>query len=121
MAEGFARALSPAGWEIESAGLDPHGVNPRAIQVMQEVGVDISHHTSDLLDPAKLPHYDVIITLCGDANERCPVTPSTVRRLHWPFPDPARAEGTEEQILARFREVRDGIRAKVERFFAGEE
>lgn len=117
MAEGFARTMAPKGWVIESAGLEPHGVNPRAVRAMTEVGIDISHHTSDELDPEKLPTYDVIITLCGDANERCPITPPSVRRIHWPFPDPARATGTEEEIMEHFREVRDGIRRKVEEFF----
>ncbi|MCL6615297.1 MAG: arsenate reductase (thioredoxin) [Firmicutes bacterium] len=121
MAEGFARALAGDRFEVYSAGLEPAGVNPRAVQVMHEVGIDISGQTSDPIDPEILPKVDLIVTLCGDAADRCPVTPPQVRRLHWPLEDPARATGTEEEILARFRQVRDEIRRRVESLFAEED
>lgn len=121
MAEGFARALAGDRFEVYSAGLEPAGVNPRAVQVMHEVGIDISGQTSKPIDPEILLKVDLIVTLCGDAADRCPVTPPQVRRLHWPLEDPARATGTEEEILARFRQVRDEIRRRVESLFAEED
>jgi len=113
MAEGFARALAGDRWEVYSAGLEPAGVNPRAVQVMREVGIDISGQTSDPISSDLLSEVDLIVTLCGDAAERCPVTPPEVRRLHWPLEDPARATGSEEEVLAKFRRVRDEIRRRI--------
>lgn len=113
MAEGFARQLLPATWQVASAGLEAQGVNPRAISVMQEVGVDISAQQSTCLDPSALAQATMIVTLCGDARDHCPVTPATVTREHWPLPDPAQATGTPEQQLAVFRAVRDEIRQRV--------
>lgn len=121
MAEGFVKAMAGDYWEVASAGLEPAGVNPRAVQVMREVGIDISGQASKPIDPELLPKVDLIVTLCGDAADRCPVTPPHVRRLHWPLADPARATGTEEEILARFREVRDEIRRRVESLLAEED
>ncbi len=103
-------------WEVWSAGIRPVGVNPRAVSVMLEDGVDISTHTSDPLDPDLLSRMDVVVTLCGDAEETCPLTPPGVRRIHWPLPDPARAEGTEDDIVSEFRKVRDEIRRRVLEF-----
>ena len=88
------------------------------MQVMAEAGVDISGHTSKAIDPETLNTADVVVTLCGDARDTCPVTPPGVRRLHWPLEDPARATGTEEEILNKFRQVRDEIRKRVEELFA---
>ncbi|OAT80319.1 arsenate reductase (thioredoxin) [Desulfotomaculum copahuensis] len=113
MAEGFARALTGGQWEVSSAGTAPAGVNPRAVKVMAEAGVDISGHTSKAIDLDLLNSVDVVVTLCGDAAESCPVTPTGVRRIHWPLPDPARAAGTEEEITAAFRVVRDEIKERV--------
>lgn len=113
MAEGFARQMLGSDWEVYSAGIEPAGLNPRAVEVMREVEIDISHHTSDPIDPALLAACDLVITLCGDARDRCPVTPPTVKRRHWPLEDPARATGSEEKIMAKFREVRDEIAARV--------
>ena len=113
MAEGFARALAGDQWEVHSAGTAPAGVNPRAVKAMAEAGVDISGHTSKAIDPALLKSSDAVITLCGDAAESCPVTPPGVKRIHWPRPDPARAAGTEEEIMAVFRAVRDEIKERV--------
>jgi arsenate reductase len=114
MAEGFARQLLGDRWEVASAGLAPRPVDPRAVAVMAEVGVDISRQASKPLDPELLTRAALVVTLCGDAEERCPVTPPHVRRLHWPLPDPARATGTEAEVLATFRAVRDAIRRRVE-------
>ncbi|MEW6227036.1 MAG: arsenate reductase (thioredoxin) [Bacillota bacterium] len=114
MAEGFLRALGGDKWEAYSAGLDPRGVNPRAIEAMKEVGIDISHQTSKGIDPRLIDEVDMVITLCGSADEACPVTPPHVRRIHWPLEDPARATGTPGQVLNTFRRVRDEIRRRVE-------
>lgn len=113
MAEGFARALAPADWVIASAGVETHGLNPRAVQVMAEVGIDISQHTSKRIDPAYLNSSDVVVTLCGDARDKCPMTLPTVDRRHWPLPDPAQATGSEAEVLATFRQVRDDIQTRV--------
>jgi arsenate reductase len=117
MADGFLKALGAEQYEVRSAGLEAHGLNPRAVQVMSEVGVDISHHTSDVIDRETLERADYIITLCGHADEHCPVVvnPQAVR-WHWGFEDPAKASGTEEEIMAKFREVRDQIKQRIEQF-----
>jgi arsenate reductase (thioredoxin) len=83
---------------------------------MKDAGVDISTQTSDLIDPTILNRADYLITLCGDANDICPVTPPRVQRIHWGLPDPAKAMGTEAEIEAKFNEVRDDIRDRVQRF-----
>ncbi|TGD19989.1 arsenate reductase (thioredoxin) [Levilactobacillus suantsaiihabitans] len=113
MAEGFARALAPSDWVIASAGVETHGLDPRAVQVMAEVGIDISQHTSKLIDRAYLNSSDVVVTLCGDARDKCPMTPPTVERRHWPLADPAQATGDEAAVLTTFRQVRDDIQTRV--------
>ncbi|MBU7472629.1 arsenate reductase (thioredoxin) [Lactiplantibacillus pentosus] len=113
MAEGFARQLLPAGWEVASAGVEVHGVNPLAVQVMAEIGIDIRQQTSKLIDPEYLAQCAVVVTLCGDARDRCPVTPPTVTRLHWPLPDPAQAPGSPAEKIPGFRQVRDQIQAQI--------
>ncbi|HHW44152.1 arsenate reductase (thioredoxin) [Desulfofundulus thermobenzoicus] len=113
MAEGFARAMAGDKWDVYSAGTNPVGINPRAVQVMAEAGVDISGRTSKAIDPEILHSADVVVTLCGDAHESCPLTPPAVKRIHWPLEDPARTTGTEEEIMAKFREVRDEIKKRV--------
>jgi len=96
--------------KIYSAGVETHGVNPRAIATMQEDGIDISHHTSNnVLEYQGLP-VDFVITVCDNAKERCPVFPSNAQQFHYNFPDPAKATGTEEEIMAQFRSVRDMIK-----------
>ncbi|MDI9259376.1 arsenate reductase (thioredoxin) [Alicyclobacillus sendaiensis] len=120
MAEGWARHLGGERIEVQSAGIEAHGLNPRAVQVMQEVGIDISHHRSKLIDPDFLEQADYVITLCGDANDRCPVTPPHVKRLHWGFPDPAKATGSEDDVLNQFRQVRDAIGAQIRAFLEEE-
>lgn len=120
MAEGYLRSLAQGRVEALSAGIEAHGKNPRAISVMAEDGVDISAQESTRLTEAMLADVDLVVTVCGHADEHCPVLPPSTRRLHWPLTDPARAEGTEEQIIAQFRAVRDEVRARVERLLADE-
>jgi len=109
MAEGFARHYGGEHLEVYSAGISPVGVNPRAVAVMKEVGIDISGQTSKPIDLNILEQADFIITLCGDARETCPVVPAKVEKRHWPLEDPARAGGTEDDIMSKFRSVRDQI------------
>ncbi|MEX0607158.1 MAG: arsenate reductase ArsC [Halofilum sp. (in: g-proteobacteria)] len=118
MAEGFARALAVDGTGAASAGIDPHGQNPRAIAAMNEVGIDISGQQSTRLNDAMLASADLVVTVCGDADEQCPLLPPGTRKVHWPLPDPARARGTEDEIAAEFRSVRDDIRARVHALLA---
>lgn len=120
MAEGWARHLGGDKVEVYSAGIETHGLNLRAVEVMKEAGVDISHHTSDLIDSDRLSRADYVITLCGDANDKCPVTPPQVNRLHWGFEDPAKATGSEEEVTAKFQEVRDAIRDRIAKFLEEE-
>ncbi|MFB9274429.1 arsenate reductase (thioredoxin) [Cohnella cellulosilytica] len=115
MAEGFMKALGGHLCEVKSAGLEAHGLNPRAVEAMKEAGVDISSHTSDVIDPDILNRAAYVITLCGHADEHCPVVSNPgVIRWHWGFDDPAKATGTEEEIREQFRAVRDAIRSRVE-------
>ncbi|MDY0323289.1 MAG: arsenate reductase (thioredoxin) [Candidatus Carbobacillus sp.] len=116
MAEGFGRKYLGDRYDVISAGIYAHGINPLAIKAMAEKGIDISTQQSKTIDRALLDRADLVITLCGDAYDTCPPTPPHVRRLHWEFPDPARAEGSEEERLAFFRKVRDGIEARIRAF-----
>jgi len=119
MAEGFARQLAPAGYTVASAGLEPKGyIHPRAILVMQEAGIDIRHQTSKTFEASQAKKYDLVITLCGNAEERCPALPPGVSRTHWPLPDPAKANGSPEAVMESFRRVRDEIGELVRRLFA---
>jgi len=113
MAEGFARHYGKGLVEASSAGLEPRGLNPFAVRVMAEEGIDISSQRSKALEISQAERMDVVITVCGNAEERCPVLPPPVKRLHWPIEDPARFTGTEEETLARFRAIRDEIKARV--------
>jgi arsenate reductase len=116
IAEGFAHKYLSDQFEVHSAGIEAHGVNPKAVEVMKEVGVDISNQKSKVIDLEDLNKADYVITLCGDAEERCPMTPPHVKREHWGFEDPAKAEGTEKQKQEVFRRVRDGIEKKIKAF-----
>lgn len=117
MADGFLKALGGHKYEVLSAGLESHGLNPRAVQVMKEAGVDIERHTSDVIDPEILNRADYVITLCGHADEHCPVIHNkNVIKWHWGFEDPAKATGTEEEIMAQFRKVRDSIKDRMAKF-----
>lgn len=116
MAEGFARHYGKGILEPYSAGLMPAGVNPNAIKVMKEIGIDISGQTSDPIDEELLRKMDVIITLCGNAEAACPATPPEIKRLHWPVDDPVGTVGTEEEVLNAFRKARDEIKERIIKF-----
>jgi thioredoxin type arsenate reductase len=117
IADGFLSSLGSELYEVKSAGLEAHGLNPRAVQVMSEAGVDISNNTSDVIDADVLNRADYVITLCGHADEHCPMIHNKeVVKWHWGFEDPAKATGTEDEIMAKFREVRDSIKARIEQF-----
>jgi arsenate reductase len=116
IAEGWLKQFFKGKAEVYSAGLETHGVNPKAIKVMAEVKVDISNHTSDNLEKYLKIEFDHIITVCDNAQENCPVFPGKANRLHYNFPDPAKATGTDEAILDEFRKVRDMIRDYCENF-----
>jgi len=113
MAEGFARELGKGLIEAHSAGLIAAGVHPRAIAVMRELGIDIEGQTSKEIDTALLETMDVVVTLCGNAEESCPWTPPGIKRLHWPIKDPVGATGTEEEIMHEFRKARDKIKGEI--------
>jgi arsenate reductase len=113
MAEGWARQLGGDRIEAQSAGIEAHGKNPRAIRVMAEAGVDISGQDSTRVTDEMIRAADVVVTVCGHADEHCPVLPPGVKKFHWPLSDPARATGTEEEILAVFRATRDVVRTHV--------
>lgn len=113
MAEGFAKKILGPEWQVKSAGVEVHGLNPRAVEVMGEKGIDISRQASTLIDDEYLNGSDLVVTLCGDARDRCAFTPDNVNKQHWPLADPARATGTEEEIMAVFREVRDELEQRV--------
>ena len=120
MAEGWAKKLLPSNWTVKSAGIEAHGVNPNAIKAMAEIGVDISNHTSDLMDIETLNSVTLVVTLCEDAADKCPLTPSHVRREHWGFEDPAKAVGKDEEKWTVFQNVRDAIGKRIEQFIAEE-
>ncbi|HEC18840.1 MAG TPA: arsenate reductase (thioredoxin) [Gammaproteobacteria bacterium] len=117
IAEGWARTLGSemgADWlTVQSAGIEAHGKNPRAIAVMQEAGVDISAQESSRLTDDMLNSADYLVTVCGHADENCPAVPAHIRKEHWPLDDPAKATGTEEEIMAVFRASRDDIKHRV--------
>ena len=113
MAQGWANYLGDDRVVARSAGIEAHGKNPRAIAVMREAGVGISHQESTKLAPMMLGWADLVITVCGHADEHCPGLPPQVKKLHWPLSDPARAKGTEQEIMTVFRATRDDIRSRV--------
>lgn len=119
MAEGFLRVYGAHVVEPASAGMEPRALNPHAVAVMAERGIDISLQTSKPFSEPLARAMDYVITVCGDAEARCPVLPPSVRRLHWPLPDPARAEGNEERLRAVFRQSRDAIERLVREFLEG--
>ena len=117
MAEGWTRRLKGDVIEPYSAGIEAHGLNPKAVQVMAEAGVDISNHRSKHLDELRDVAFDYVVTVCDNANESCPVFPGNVKRLHVSFDDPprlARSAKSEEEALGHYRRVRDEIHAFVE-------
>jgi arsenate reductase (thioredoxin) len=119
MAEGWANHLGRGRVEAMSAGIEAHGKNPRAIAVMREAGVDISRQESTRVTPEMLAQADLVVTVCGHADEHCPALPPGVQKKHWPLEDPAKATGTEEEIMAKFRATRDEVRRRVDDLIGG--
>ena len=117
-AEGFLRHHLGKNHTVASAGLEPKGLNPFAVRVMGEIGIDISTHTSKHLREFLDREFDYVITVCDNAAARCPAFPGLARRLHWPFDDPAEATGTEDEVLAEFRRIRDEIEVKITEWVA---
>lgn len=116
IAEGFGKKYLGSEWEVRSGGIEAHGLNPNAVKAMAEVGIDISKQQSEMIDLDYLNHADLVVTLCGDAEDRCPMTPPQVKREHWGFNDPAKATGTEDEVWQVFQEVRDAIGKRIEEF-----
>jgi arsenate reductase len=116
IAEGYLRHFARGKAEVFSAGIETHGVNPRAISVMKEDGIDISKHTSNNVNEYRNINFDFVITVCDHARESCPYFPSGARQFHKNFLDPAKAKGTEEEIMQSFRSVRDEIKKYSEEF-----
>ncbi len=118
MAEGYLKHFCASDTIVYSAGVETHGVNPRAIAIMQEDGIDISTHTSNNISEYYSIPFDYVITVCDNAKERCPYFPTTAVKLHYNFPDPAKASGAEEAIMESFRSVRKLIKAYCKDFTA---
>lgn len=116
IAEGYLRFFANDRAKIYSAGVETHGVNPRAIATMKEDGVDISNHTSNHIDEYHNIDFDFVITVCDNAKERCPFFPTKAKKFHYNFPDPAKATGTEEEVMTQFRQVREQIKAYCKQF-----
>ncbi len=114
MAEGWSRHLGGDEFSAESAGIEAHGKNPRAIEVMREADIDISGQESSIVNDEMLRRADFVVTVCGHADEQCPALPPGVRKIHWPLADPAKAIGSEEEIMAQFRATRDEVRQRVQ-------
>jgi len=115
MAEGYLRHVANDQFEALSAGVEPKGVNPLAVEAMNEIGIDISHQQSKDVASLLGQYIPYVITLCEDAKERCPIFPRTYKFLHWGFDDPAAAVGSHDENLAVFRRVRDEIANKIDR------
>ncbi|ASV68350.1 arsenate reductase (thioredoxin) [Cytobacillus kochii] len=116
MAEGWAKHYLNEDWQVYSAGIEAHGLNPKAVEAMKEAGIDISQQTSDVINTDILNQADLVVTLCSDAADKCPITPKEVKREHWGFDDPAKAIGTEEEKWQTFTRVRDEIGERLKRF-----
>ena len=116
LAEGYLRHFAGGRAEVYSAGIETHGVHPKAIAVMAEDGIDISHHTSNHVDEYDGIAFDYVITVCDNAKESCPVFPTRAKKFHHNFPDPAKAQGTPEEVMDQFRSVRDMIRDYADKF-----
>ena len=115
MAEGFAKQYLPD-WRVESAGMKAHGLNPKAVDAMAEVGIDISAQHSSVIDEALLQQATLVVTLCDDAAHKCPVVPAHVTRVHWGFDDPAKATGSEAAQWRVFQQVRNAIQRRIQQF-----
>ncbi|MFZ3578855.1 arsenate reductase (thioredoxin) [Virgibacillus sp. DJP39] len=116
MAEGWAKKHLGDEWKVKSAGIEAHGLNPNAVKAMNEVNIDISDQNSEIIDTEILNNATLAVTLCGDAADRCPMTPPHVKREHWGFDDPAKAEGTDKEKWQVFQRVRDQIGDRIKRF-----
>lgn len=116
IAEGYLKYFANGKAAIYSAGIETHGVNPRAIAVMKEDGVNISNHTSNNVEEYSDIDFDYVITVCDNAKERCPFFPSSAQKFHYNFPDPAKSNGNEEEIMQQFRNVRDMIKTYCKNF-----
>ena len=114
MAEGFANLKLNKAFKIYSAGVEAHGLNPRAVKAMDEIGIDISGQQSQSISENELSEYNLIVTLCGDARDRCPVLLGDQRNIHWGLEDPANATGTEKEIMDVYRRVRDQISSNID-------
>jgi len=114
MAEGFLRHLRGDAYDVYSAGVDPSELNPRAVQVMKEIDIDISNQYAKSVELYENEHFDIVITVCDHAKESCPLFPGKVQRFHWGLTDPADAEGEEEEVLRVFRDVRNQIGKNIE-------
>ena len=115
MAEGLAKHLKLNDkFQIYSAGVEAHGINPRAIEAMNELNIDISNQESTMISDNELFKYDLIITLCGDARDRCPMISNTSNNIHWNLEDPANAKGNEDEIMDIYRKVRDQISKNIQ-------
>ena len=119
IAEGYLRHFAADKAEVYSAGVETHGVNPRAIATMKEDGIDISGHSSNNVDEYRDIDFDYVITVCDNARERCPYFPGRAQKFHHNFPDPAKATGTEAEIAEAFRSVREMIKAYSQQFVQG--
>jgi arsenate reductase len=114
IAEGYLRLFAGSRANVYSAGVETHGVNPRAIAIMKEDGVDISKHTSNHVDEYRDIDFDFVITVCDHAREVCPYFPTNAKKFHYNFPDPAKATGDEQKVMEAFRAVREEIKAYCE-------
>ena len=113
IAEGWARHIGGDAVAVQSAGIEAHGKNPRAIEIMREAGIDISGQESTIVDDRMLQQADIVVTVCGHADEQCPTLPPGITKLHWPLTDPAKATGSETDIMGEFRATRDDIERRV--------
>ncbi|MFL5787268.1 MAG: arsenate reductase ArsC [Flavisolibacter sp.] len=110
IAEGYLQKFAGNKAKVYSAGVETHGVNPKAVSIMKEDGIDISNHTSNNINEYRDIDFDFVITVCDNARERCPYFPSRAKKFHQDFPDPASATGTEKEVMDQFRKVRDQIK-----------
>jgi arsenate reductase len=116
IAEGYLRFFGGDKANMYSAGIETHGVNPKAIEIMKRDGIDISKHTSNNINEYLDIDFDYVITVCDNAKESCPYFPTKAVKLHHNFPDPAKAKGTDEEVMEQFREVREMIREYIKNF-----
>lgn len=116
IAEGYLKHFAKEKADVYSAGIETHGVNPRAVATMKEDGIDISNHTSNNVNEYAHLEFEYVITVCDNAKENCPYFPAKVKMLHHNFPDPAKAKGTEEEIMAQFRSTRELIKSYMKDF-----